>query len=117
MNTLSDNEKHISEVFSTMRNSIEVPHSDAIKARQLLVSTPKLEREDLISFIASFLNLRVKLYHVVIGFVAIWLCYLYFEQKPPTLKQEASGRTTESALAATTNNTLLPSIQTFCQKK
>ncbi len=100
-----------------MRDSIEVPHTADIKARQLLISSPKIEREDLISFIASFLNLRVKLYHVVIGFVAIWLCYLYFEQKPPTLKQEASGRTTESALAATANNTILPSIQTFCQKK
>lgn len=117
METFSENEQALKDALLLLRNSMETPHVSTIKARQLLISNSQPQREDAISFIASFLNLRVKLYHVVIGFVAIWLCYLYFEQKPPTIKQEASGRTTESVLAATTNNTILPSIQTFCQKK
>lgn len=104
-------------MLSAMRDNIEVPHPSDIKARQLLTVGSKIERQDVISFIATFLNMRVKLYHVVIGFVAIWLCYIYFEQKPEVLKQEAGGSPSESALVATNNSTLLPCIQTFCQKK
>jgi len=117
MEAFSENEQHLKQALLKMRDATEPPPLIAIRARQLLNPGTKTQREDVISFVASFLNLRVKLYHVVIGFVAIWLCYLYFEQKPPATKQEASGRSTESSLAATSNSTLLPSIQTFCQKK
>lgn len=119
MENLSPHEQLLSNVLKKMSTQIDVPPINTLRARTFVeqLAPPQQQRQDVISFVASFLNMRVKLYHVVIVFVCAWLCYLYFQQRPAPVKFETASSSASNTLASTNNSTVLPCIQTYCLKK
>ena len=75
------------------------------------------DREDLFSMIASFLNLKIKLYHAVIATIVIGGAIVYFSKSGSPEKNEVNTDQYVSNIAAVRNSTVLSSIHTFILSK
>lgn len=117
MDTDNSNEQFVRKQLQGLMAELIPPPVYHMAARRALLSKTKSEdRPDLISVLAAFLNLRVKLYQVVIAFCIVWFGYLFLQTKSVP-RQEASQGNYEEGLAAINNQTVLPCIQTFILKK
>jgi hypothetical protein len=117
MKTQSSEEK-IKSAFADMLAEVQVPAVESITARNLVKPAKPLasERPDIISLFANFLNLKVRLIHVILLTALLWIGYL-LAQKEPNVHPETANRRYESGLASTNNSTVMCSINTFIVKK
>jgi hypothetical protein len=94
------------------------PVSKIEEARKLVQNRLKKskEREDFITMLASFLNMRIKLYHAVIVTILVGVVILLSTKNSPSTN-EANTSAFDSNIAAVRNNTILPSINTFVMRK
>ncbi len=88
----------------------------AEEARKKIIARQKPQQgeiEDFFSLLATFLNLKIKLYHAVIATVIIGSSVLYFnkEEKPATAKTHSGDYV--SNIASVKSSTVLSSIYTF----
>lgn len=117
MNSSYDPEKRIHTALQSLLTEVIPPPASMMRARAVVRDEKSTTlRPDIITAFAAFLNLRVKLAHVMIVFILFWLGYLAYQTKSSP-HQEADTNNYNSDLASTTNHTVLPCIQTFILKK
>ncbi|MDI1354862.1 MAG: hypothetical protein PSX36_08085 [bacterium] len=110
----------LKEHLSPDQFEINPPSLEALqraRSRVMMHKTIAMERPDVFVFIASFLNLKIKLYHAVIALLLIYAAVLFLNKKPIPFRQELSSSTQASSLAAVRNSTVLSCIQTFVSPK
>lgn len=106
--------------LSADHHAIEAPSLDFMQeARNRVMSykTSETERLDFFALLASFLNLKIKLYHAAIALAIIYAALLFLKKEPAAIRHELSSTEQVSGLAAVRNSTVLSCIQTFVSPK
>jgi hypothetical protein len=93
----------------------EPPPAALMRARRL-VKPHLADGADPITLIASFLNMRVKLYHAVIAFLVIWLAFLFFGSEEQTRSIGRGDLPVVTNIAAVSNATAPACIKTYVRK-
>lgn len=110
----------LKEHFSSYQFTTEPPALDRFtKARNIVKSYKKSvpDRPDIFMLLASFLNLKIKLYHAVLALLFISAAVLFFNKQPAPLQNGMSSFEQGSSLVAVRNSTVLSCIQTFVSPK
>ena len=106
----------IRKTYAPGEAGFKAPDLSEIKARRFVKTAPA--EEDLFSIVASFLNMRVKLYHAVIAFLVIWFAVLLFGDEEKVQLNNNYRIPPVSNIAAAHNNSTAPAcIQTYVLKK
>ena len=116
METSKNLENLLRDQLSSDVAGINPPNLSTMKKARELVrrrSYKVVEREDIFTLLAYFLNLRIKLYHAVIASIVIYAAVLFFRKEKPAINTEISSKEKVSNLASVRNSTVLSSIQTF----
>src|SRR5690348_536682 len=83
------------------------PPLSAMKARKFVSGTSDpAESDDLFSLVASFLNMRIKLYHAVAAFLIIWAAILLYGGDETTRASEPAPPPYASNVSAAYNSTV-----------
>jgi len=105
----------LAHTFSKLEDA---PPSTSMKARARLAKATEFPAsDDIFAMIASFLNLRIKLYHAVIASLVIWAGILFFSEEDQPAQNSSVHIDRLHHLAATNNPTILSSCQTFVLRK
>lgn len=113
-------DKMFQEALSGETNQIEAPdYSLLVDARNKVKQrkNPHYQREDIFSLLASFLNMKIKLYHAVIICLVVGAFIFYFSKEDKDVRHEAGSVHYESNIAAVRNSTVLSCIHTFGLRK
>jgi len=117
MEKTNDINRLLKEALDPKYLNLEAPEiSRMSEARNIVLLREQTNKQDIFALLASFLNLKIKLYHAVIASIVIWICVMVF-QKEDSTHHEVSAEVPQTNLAAINNSTLLPSIQTCITRK
>jgi hypothetical protein len=94
------------------------PPLSSMKARKYVSgSSERPESDDLFSLVASFLNMRIKLYHAVVAFLIIWAAILLYGGEETTRASEPATIPYAANVGAAYNSTVPACIKTYAIKK
>lgn len=113
-------DKLLLDALSAETNHMEAPdYSLLVDARNKVRQRKNVhyQREDIFSLLASFLNMKIKLYHAVIICLVVGAFIFYFSKEDKDVRQEAGSVRYESNIAAVRNSTVLSCIHTFGVRK
>jgi hypothetical protein len=99
---------------------LEPPSLDKLKQARLLVEARKKsnnQREDIFWLMASFLNLKIKLYHAICVAIGISIAVFYFSNAKTTSNIVQEQKLEETNLVSINSSTVLSSIKTFINKQ
>ncbi len=116
MNDKKNLEQFLTENMSVNKLNMEVPYlAKLITARKQIAARkkPNADSQDFIALIASFLNLKIKLYHAIIASIIICLCLLYVSYDAKNQKNQTQSSEYVSNMASVRSSTILSSIYTF----
>jgi hypothetical protein len=105
--------------LSVEESDIKAPDSSLIAVARRKVVSRKIvtnEADDYLALFASFLNLKIKLYHAVIASLIIGLSIFYFTKNEKTNTTESPTTQYVSNIASVGSSTVLSSIKTFAVK-
>jgi hypothetical protein len=115
-----DDKKHLeqflTENMSVNELNVQVPGlAKLTTARKQIAARKKpiKQREDVFVLIASFLNVKVKLYHAIIATVVVCICILYVNRDDKAQTNQAQSSEYVSNIASVRSSTILSSIYTF----
>jgi hypothetical protein len=115
-----DNKKHLeqflTENMSVIELNLQVPGlAKLMTARKQIGARkkPVNQREDVFALIASFLNVKIKLYHAIIATVIVSVSILYMNRDDKAQKNQAQSSEYVSNIASVRSSTILSSIYTF----
>lgn len=120
MATSSNINDRLKNYFSEEAFSAFVPESDKhSKARQLVLARKRKadDQADLFMVFASFLNLKIKLYHAVIVLLLVSSIILLLNKRDTQRPNHMSTSDQTNELVAAKNSTVLSCIQTFVSPK
>lgn len=116
MNDKKNLEQFLTENMSVNKLNIEVPRLAKLMAAIKQIAArkkPNAQSQDFIALIASFLNVKIKLYHAIIATIVICLCMLYVSRDDKNQKNQAQSNEYVSNIASVRSSTILSSIYTF----
>ncbi len=111
--------KFLEQKMSVANFLEEVPDRSLVnEAREKIILRKTLteERNDYLSILASFLNIKIKLYHAVFASLVIGLLIFYFTKNEKIQNTESPNSQYVSNIAAVRSSTVLSSIRTFAIK-
>lgn len=111
----SEFERRIREEYFGPSPDFDPPPVHKTLARKKLAVAVTHQNDPLL-VIASFLNMRVKLYHAVIAFLIIWMAVLLFGESGKQVPTEQAAYTGASHLAAVNGGTVPACIKTFIER-
>jgi hypothetical protein len=124
-------EKQLTEKMSAQASDITAPPLSRMNAARKIVAQragQSPQGEDLLTLLAGFLNMKIRLYHAVLATIIIAGLIFFFSKEDNKPSREAIGHTYESNIAAVnhsaipsgisvSNSTVLSSINTFIIRK
>jgi hypothetical protein len=116
MNDKKNLEQFLTENMSVNKLNIEVPRLAKLMAARKQIAArkkPNAQSQDFIALIASFLNVKIKLYHAIVATIVICLCMLYVSRDDKNQKNQAQSSEYVSNIASVRSSTILSSIYTF----
>ena len=120
METSKKIDELLKDLLSVDRFDAQPPRVEILsRARKIIMLRNNSEHKafDFFSLLASFLNLRIKLYHAVIAVLILFGAFLFMKRDPAPPESELSSSTVTGNLAAVQNPTVLSCIQTFISPK
>lgn len=119
METPNELDKFLSHHMSGDELPIESPGISVIsEARKKIMDRKKtvIEKDDYLSLFAAFLNLKVKLYHAVIGCIVIGSIIFFYTQNQRTPSTEQGSQYYVTNTVSVKSSTVLSCIKTFATK-
>ena len=119
MENLNEMDSLFKQKLSIVNSDIDAPEIGLVKdARKLISKRKKIEpdADDVFSLIATFLNMKIKLYHAVIASICMALVIFYFTRTEKTNNTESNSSQYVSNIASVRSSTVLSSIRTFAVK-
>ena len=116
MNDKKNLEQFLTENMSVNKLNIEVPRLAKLMAARKQIAArkkPNAQSQDFIALIASFLNVKIKLYHAIVATIVICLCMLYVSRDDKNQKNQAQSSEYVSNIDSVRSSTILSSIYTF----
>ncbi len=109
-------ENYLKQQLSANNLRVHPPALSKLELARKTVALRKVispEREDIFWLLAKFLNLKVKLYHLVLIAFVFGGVMLFYNKAKPEEKDSGTKNKQESTISSTSSSTLMASTKTF----